>query len=102
MNRRQWLSRSGALLGSSVLGACGAGGNPVAQVQGLLQPAPIRPATGQANTLSLQLDPRTAGVAVNRAVLGQNLHWVDRGDEMFDSAAQIGRASCRERVYGLV
>ncbi|MEY4427532.1 MAG: hypothetical protein RLZZ182_221 [Pseudomonadota bacterium] len=89
MNRRQWLSRSGALLGSSVLGACGAGGNPVAQVQGLLQPAPIRPATGQANTLALQLDPRTAGVAVNRAVLGQNLHWVDRGDEMFDSAAQL-------------
>lgn len=88
LNRRQWLSHGGALLGTTLVGACGAGGNPVAQVQALLQP-PIRPATGQPNALSLQLDPRAAGVAVNRAVLGQNLHWVDRGDEMFDSAAEL-------------
>ena len=88
LNRRQWLSRSGALLGTTLVGACGAGDNPVAQVQALLQ-TPIRPATGQANALRLQIDPRAAGMAVNRAVLGQNLHWVDRGDEMFDRAAQL-------------
>lgn len=77
------------MLGTTLLGACGAGGkDPAPQTQRQMQ-APIRPPTGQPNALILRVDPRSAGVTVNRAVLGQNLHWVDRGDEMFDSAAQL-------------
>ncbi len=89
MKRRQFLQSGSTLLGSAMLSACGSGGGSEAQVTPSTQPAPpIRPATGQANALTVSVDPAVAGRAVNRQVLGQNLQWVDRGDEMFDATAK--------------
>jgi alpha-N-arabinofuranosidase len=88
MKRRQLLSRGGSLLATAVLGSCGSGGGSAAADTPAAEAPPIRPFTGQANALTLRVDAQAVGTAVNRQVLGQNLQWVDRGDEMFDAAGQ--------------
>lgn len=89
MKRRQFLQSGSTLLGVAALSACGSGGGSNAEAASTDTPkALIRPATGQANALTVSVDPLGAGRAVNRQVLGQNLQWVDRGDEMFDAAAK--------------
>lgn len=89
MKRRQFLQSSTGLIGIAALGACGSGGGSSAETTSTAEPkALIRPATGQANALTVSLDALGAGRAVNRQLLGQNLQWVDRGDEMFDATAK--------------
>jgi len=89
MKRRQFLQSSSTLLGVAALSACGSGGGSAAETTPAgTPPPPIRPATGQANALLVSVDAQSAGRAVNRQVLGQNLQWVDRGDEMFDATAK--------------
>ena len=89
MKRRQFLQSGSTLLGGAMLSACGSGGGSNAEAISTDAPkAPIRPATGQANALVVSVDALSAGRAVNRLVLGQNLQWVDRGDEMFDATAK--------------
>ncbi len=82
-----WLGLGGVFLN---LGACGAGGDntPSANKSGDVQP-PIRPAQATPNALTLSINTRAAGRDVNRQVLGHNLHWVDRGDEMFNEQGGI-------------
>ena len=88
MKRRQFLQSGSTLLGVAALSACGSGGGSAAEATPNAPPAPpIRPATGQANALNVSVDALSAGRAVNRLVLGQNLQWVDRGDGMFDATA---------------
>jgi alpha-N-arabinofuranosidase len=41
------------------------------------------------NAITLTVDTRAAGRAVNRQVLGSNMQWVDRGDAMFDDQGQL-------------
>jgi alpha-L-arabinofuranosidase len=89
MKRRQFLQRGTTLLGgAAMLSACGSGGGSTEATPNAPPAPPIRPATGQANALTVSVDPNGAGRAVNRMVLGQNLQWVDRGDEMFDATAK--------------
>lgn len=91
MNRRQWLTRGTALLGlgTGLISGCGSGGGNAAQtVRDLFEAPPLRAATGQPNALSVSVDVGAPGTPVNRQVLGQNLQWVDRGDEMFDATAR--------------
>jgi len=84
MKRRHFLTQSTALLGTTLLVGCGSGSGASADAT---PAAPIRPVLGQANELMLRMDALAVGTPVNRQLLGQNLQWVDRGDEMFDTAA---------------
>lgn len=89
MHRRDWLARGAALMGAGLLGGCHADTQGGTSAAGLAQPAQaLRTQTGQANSLVLSVDLRSEGVPVNRQVLGQNLQWVDRGDEVFDGTAR--------------
>jgi alpha-N-arabinofuranosidase len=83
-----WLGLGGVLSG---LSACGndssagkAGSASLRMVSGTIR-------TGQAspNALHLFIDAQASGRDVNRLVLGQNLQWVDRGDEMFNAQGAI-------------
>ena len=73
-DRRQLLTGGGLLtlgLASAWLGA-GAGGGGAFAATG----------EGDSHAFSITLDARGEGPPVNRQVLGQNLQWVDRGDDL--------------------
>lgn len=78
--RRQVLQLLSALGSGLALSACGSGGG--ADPTPAPMAAPIRAAMGVANTLTITIDPQASGRPVNRQVLGHNVQWVDRGDEL--------------------
>lgn len=71
-------------LSTGLLTACRPGVSSSAKVAG-----PIRPATGVANEVQVRIDTQQSGRPVNRGVLGYNMQWVDRGDELFDGQGQL-------------
>ena len=89
MRRRDWLTRSAALMGLGLLTGCNADGSgESAGATPAPDAKPLRLPTGQPNRLSLSIDLGQQGEPVNRKLLGQNMQWVDRGDEMFDGTAR--------------
>ena len=83
-----------AVLGG-LMAACGSGsGNDTAPTAptattATANAAPIRANLGQANDITVSINPLAAGRAVNRQVLGHNVQWVDKGDEMVDAQGQL-------------